>query len=215
MLRTVPGPARRRVPLRLRTSMAAIIAFLVVAGAVFAAVLIFAADRAERGTGDGRSQQPAQQESGGRLEPVSLGQTAAEDYDPLGGDGEHSEETARVLDRDESTSWSTESYQDGLSKDGVGIVVDAKPGVAAATVRVTSETPGYTATIYAAKGGPPESVPGGWTQIAGSREFGASEDVQVDTAGQRFRYYLVWITELPSDSEKVEISEIRLYTRGS
>jgi eukaryotic-like serine/threonine-protein kinase len=212
VLRTLPAPARRRVPLRVRTSMSAVIAFLLVAGVVFAAVLLFAADRAERGTGNGRADRPAsRQSSGGTLKAVSLGQTAAEDYDPFGGDGEHPQEAARILDRDESTTWSTESYQDGLSKDGVGIIVDAKPGVVATALEVRSTTPGYTATIYASETSVPDEVPGGWTMVAGSREFGSTEDVQVDTAGQRFRYYLVWITELPEDSENVEIAEIRLF----
>ena len=35
---------------------------------------------------------------------ISLGQTAAGDYDPIGGDGEHPEETTFVVDRDRSTT---------------------------------------------------------------------------------------------------------------
>ena len=64
VLRTVPAPPAAASRCALRTSAAAIIAFLVVAGAVFAAVLIFAADRAERGTGNGRAAQPAAPQSG-------------------------------------------------------------------------------------------------------------------------------------------------------
>ena len=38
----------------------------------------------------------------------------------------------------------------------------------------------------------------------------ADEDVQI-RGGRRFRHYLLWITALPEDSEKVEISELRLF----
>lgn len=210
VLRTLPAPARRRIPLRVRTSMWAVIGFLVVAGAVFAAVLLFAADRAERGTGIGRVERPAAQASGATVTGVSLGQAAAEDYDPFGGDGEHPEAATRILDRDDSTAWSTESYQDGLSKQGVGVVVDAKPGVVATAMNVRTPTPGFTATVYAANDSIPDTVPGGWTEVAASREFGADEDVQI-RGGRRFRHYLLWITALPEDSEKVEISELRLF----
>jgi len=34
------------------------------------------------------------------------------------------------------------------------------------------------------------------------------------TAGQRFRYYLVWITELPPGARSVEISELSLFQRS-
>ena len=33
----------------------------------------------------------------------------------------------------------------------------------------------------------------------------------LDTAGNRFRYYLVWITKLPPGADHVQISEIRLF----
>jgi serine/threonine-protein kinase len=208
VLRTLSPSAARRLPFRQRVSMRAIVAFVVVAVGVFAGVLLLAADRAERGTGAGRPDSPP---STPRVQAESLGQSAASDYDPFGGDGEHPEETAAALDRDPNTSWSTESYRDGLTKDGVGLVIDAKPGVAATALDVRTPTPGFTATVYGAESGPPESVPGGWTQVAPSARYDARSEVGLDTAGRRFRFYLLWITELPQDSEKVELSELRLF----
>ena len=38
-----------------------------------------------------------------------------------------------------------------------------------------------------------------------------SQRVDLDTAGNRFRYYLVWITKLPPGADQVQISEIRLF----
>ena len=207
VLRTLPPSTASRVPLRLRTSMRVIVAFLVVAAGVFAAVLVLAADRAERGTGTGRAAPPTTPEA----VPVSLAQDAAADYDPLGGDGEHPEETAAALDRDPNTTWSTESYRDGLTKDGVGLVIDAAPGVAATALDVRTPTPGFVATVYAADEGPPDEVPEGWTEVAASRSYASTEEVELDTGGRDHRFYLVWITGLPPESEKVEISELRLF----
>ncbi len=39
----------------------------------------------------------------------------------------------------------------------------------------------------------------------------ATQRVDLDTAGNRFRYYLVWITKLPPGKDQVAISEIRLF----
>jgi len=36
---------------------------------------------------------------------------------------------------------------------------------------------------------------------------------QLDTGGTSYRYYLVWITQLAPDSERAEISEIRLFQK--
>jgi len=211
VLRTLPPPARRRIPLRLRTSMGVLVAFVLVAGAVFAAVLYLAADRAERGTGAGRDPRPASG-TATATRAVSLAQDAASDYDPFGGDGEHPDEAGFAVDRDPASTWSTESYRDGLTKDGVGLVIDADPGVVATTLDVRSPTPGFTATIYGATEGPPETVPDpGWTELAPSRRYGRRDDVGLDTGGKAYRYYLVWITDLPPDSEKVELSEVRLF----
>src|SRR5690606_30200693 len=89
VLRTLPPSARRRVPLRLRTSMLALVGLLVVGAIVVAAVLLLAADTAQRGTGSTPDAPPP---SPG-LSPVSLSQDAAEDYDPEGDNNEeHSEE---------------------------------------------------------------------------------------------------------------------------
>ena len=33
--------------------------------------------------------------------------------------------------------------------------------------------------------------------------------------GERYRYYLVWITALPPEEQRVEISELALFSRES
>src|SRR4051812_46440572 len=126
ILRTLPAKSRRRLPLRLRINPKIALALALLLAAAAAAVLLLAADRTMRGTGA----TPGAQKPPGTVH-VSLARDAAHDYDPFGGDGEHPADVNAALDRDPNTAWSTESYQGGLSKPGVGIYVDAKPGVAA------------------------------------------------------------------------------------
>jgi serine/threonine-protein kinase len=167
--------------------------------------------RVERGTGAGRVEQPTP--SGTKI--VSVPRGSAHDYDPLGDDEEHSEEVARVVDRDDGTSWSTESYQDGLEgagKSGVGIYVDAKPKVAAVSMQIDTPNPGFRATIYAAPAGPvPKSIDDGWTKVGGGTVSSGGKRFKLDTGGVEYRYYLVWITKLAPDADNAQISEIRLF----
>ena len=47
--------------------------------------------------------------------------------------------------------------------------------------------------------------------MSATRQVGSVEKFDLDTAGQRFRRYLVWITKLPEGEQRAEISEILLY----
>jgi serine/threonine-protein kinase len=205
VLRTLPDSTRRRLPLRMRHPWW-IVGALALAGAIAVAIVIGAGNQAERGTGRAQAQAPP------GLHAVSLGQRAAKDYDPAGDDEEHTEEASFVLDRNPTTTWSTEQYEGGvLNKAGVGIYVDAEPGTAARRITIETLQTGWTAEIYAAPSGPPEQL-SGWRRVSGSAVSidEKTKNVALDTAGQQFRYYLVWIKKLPP-SGKVEISEIRLF----
>jgi eukaryotic-like serine/threonine-protein kinase len=206
VLRTLPPQTRSRLPLRMRTPVKAVAAILVLAVVAIAAVLYAAADRTQRGTGVARDSTPRQ--SGEvQLRQVPLKARAGGDFDPIGGDGEHPEQTAFVTDNDRTTTWSTETYSAGLQKDGVGIHVDASPGLAAREIEVLTTTPGFTAEVYGATEGPPGELED-WTKLADARQFGSTE--QVKLPGERYRWFLVWITELAPEEQKAEISEIRL-----
>jgi len=203
VLRTLPASRRRRIPRRVGGRALAVLALFVVAAVVV--VIALAADRAQRGTGNAPGKAPA------GLTQVSLKQKGATAYDPIGGDGEHNDQAFAALDRDPNSSWSTERYQ-SFTKDGVGIYVDAAPGVVGKTLEVRTPTPGLSATIYGAKSGPPDSVSdAGWVKLAGAQSVGKRQRFALQTGGQSFRYYLVWITELPPDSDLVKISELVLY----
>ena len=213
VIRTLPARARRRLPFRMRHSLP-VLGIVALAAVAVAIILIASREvppRVQKGTGAGRLEQSTP--TGTKV--VSVPRGSAHDYDPLGDDEEHNEEVARVVDRDDGTAWSTESYQDGLEgagKKGVGIYIDAKPKVAAVSMQIDTPNPGFRVTIYAAPPGPvPKSVPEGWTKVGGGTVTSSNKRFKLDTGGTEYRYYLVWITKLADGADNAEISEIRLF----
>ena len=211
VIRTLPSSARRRLPLRVRHPVRLLVALALV-GAAVAVALILLADRAQHGAQNVHNI-PAPRNSG--LRPFSLKQSNAKDYDPLGDNkAEHPEQAKLVVDGETSTSWTTEQYEgDTLgTKAGVGIYVVAAPPVAARQIQILSPTKGWDGAVYVAKAGPPpKSLEAGWTKLGDIKSAKASTRVNLDTATNPYRYYLVWITKLPPGGDKVQISEIRLF----
>jgi eukaryotic-like serine/threonine-protein kinase len=122
-------------------------------------------------------------------------------YDPEGGDGEHDAEAPLATDGNTETYWTTETYRDfSSSKDGVGLVLDARREVEPKAIAVVSETPGFQAEIRAGSfpQGPFEPVSG-------------SETVQSETSfnltDTKARYFVVWITDLDG---RARINEVRV-----
>jgi eukaryotic-like serine/threonine-protein kinase len=211
VLRTLPSSTQRRLPARVIHPVR-LVAALVVIAAVVVAVVLLLADRTERGTAQRQGVDHSQPATG--LESVSLGQSRAHDFDPYGDDqDEHGEDAGRVLDDDPGTAWTTETYRDGFGvKPGVGIYVDAKPGVVGKRLDIRTTTTGWTGKVYVSN-----SVDRDAKDLSGWQDLGTTIDasrkrmaIQLDTAGQKFRYYLVWITKLPP-SGQVGISEIVLF----
>jgi eukaryotic-like serine/threonine-protein kinase len=211
VLRTLSPPARQRLPLRTRRSMAWLVGVVALAAVVLAVVLVVAANRAERGTGTPRAQQPAGSGQP-QLAAVGLRSRAADDFDPAGDDREHADETAFVTDRDRSSTWSTETYQAGLGKAGVGLVLDAAPGLQARALELDTPDPGFTVAVYGATEGPPDGIPGedtAWQPLAEEAEV-TERTTRITLPGERHRFFLVWITALGEGAERAEISELRL-----
>ncbi len=214
VLRTLPSRKQRRIPFSLRhRAGAGLLTILIVAGA--AAAVVWLVSRAHHGVG--HSSQPAPH----ALSQVFLCQTCAQAYNPdgLGGDtAQNDNRAALAIDGNPSTYWQTEQYYSGtLGKPGVGIFVDAKPGVAARELRLQTSTPGFNAQIRATNTPPsltatdPGGTADGWTQLANLASVRRRADVKFNTGGQRYRYYLVWITTLPPGQNSVTINEIQLY----
>ena len=206
VLRTLPRSARDRIPggvLHPGRWLAGI-ALLAVLAVLVAALL---AGHTQRGTGtEGAS-------TGSGLQSVSLAQDSAHDYDPIGGDGEHPESVANVVDRDAQTTWSTENYSGGtLAKLGVGVAIDASPGYRARQMEIQSVTTGWSGRVYAAGPGklPPTLEDPRWTEVGTITGAQRRTRVPLQTAGKAYRWYLVWIEQLGAGNTKVELREIYL-----
>jgi eukaryotic-like serine/threonine-protein kinase len=213
VLRTLPAPARRRLPWRMRHPARWLVSLALLGGLV-ALVLGLLAGNTHRGITPGVSARPG-------LTPVPLEQTSASDYNPYGNEPEHPTQAANVVDGDPETVWSTEHYrEDSLGhKPGTGIYIDAAPGLRARALEVQTPTPGFTAAIYAAKRfdanlpyEDSESLTGrGWVELSPPHTIGAQSTIRIDAARVVYRYYLLWITHLPANSETAAISGLTLF----
>jgi hypothetical protein len=130
---------------------------------------------------------------------------AVASYDPFGDDHqEHSEAVSAAVDGNPSTFWLTSRYHYGggaLGKPGVGIVVERSTTADVKTVKVTTDTPGFTAQIKAS-----DSPTGSFGPVSPTRTVSASTTFAI-TDGTH-RYYLLWITKLPPDGAFAHVNEI-------
>jgi eukaryotic-like serine/threonine-protein kinase len=216
VLRTLPRSTRRRLPLRLRHPWRWLLLFGTVI-AVVVLVLALAAGHTHSGTGvaPGTVARPG-------LVPVSLAQNAAHDYNPFGTGPENPGQDADAIDSDPNTSWSTEQYYDGTLKKaggtGVGLYVDAAPGVTARQVELQTPTPGFAVQVYVANhiveypyGDSTPLTSRGWVGPVGEDKHVRNHDhIVLHLPPGRFRYYLIWLTVLPPGQEMASIAEITL-----
>jgi tRNA A-37 threonylcarbamoyl transferase component Bud32 len=212
VLRTLPGPARRLVPWRVRHP-ARWIGSLLLAVVAAGVALVAAVGHTHSGTGvapDVRARPGTQ--------PVGLAQTAASSYNPFGTGPEHPRQVALAIDGDVNTAWSTEHYVGGqLAKPGLGVSLDAAPGVAARAVEIQTPTPGFTAAVYGSDGFTEQATSSqnlqarGWTLLAPAKAIGSRTTISINGQGLVYRYYLIWIASLPPNGDAAEISELTLF----
>jgi eukaryotic-like serine/threonine-protein kinase len=216
VLRTLPGSTRRRLPWRMRHPVRWIVSLALLAGLV-ALALILAANSAERGVAPNVVARPG-------LTAVPLAQTAAHDYNPFGTGPENREDDQSAVDGDPNTSWSTEHYYDGTLKKaggtGVGLYVDAAPNVAGKQIEIQTPTPGFSAQIYVANhidlslpyGDPTPLTARGWKGPVGAdADVRDGAHIPLALGGVRYRYYLVWIIQLPPGKQAASIAELTLF----
>jgi serine/threonine-protein kinase len=177
----------------------------IVGAALIAAALVFGGRGLDELGGDGDS----------NGSEIRLAADAATDFDPLGDGEEHSDEVALAVDGNPiGSAWTTETYQDALAKDGVGLYVDAGREVEPQAIEIRFPVGGSTLEIRAAPGETtaPEDLDS-WRVVARATDVGTRERIDLEGAPPS-RFYLVWITD-PSEAEdgsglRVEISDIRL-----
>ena len=137
---------------------------------------------------------------GGDPTPVQM--EAVADFDPKGDLTEHPESVAAATDRDVTTFWTTEEYR-SFDKDGVGIMLDAGSRVALSSIVLVTDTPGFTAMILA-----DNDRNGEFIDVSGEQEVGRRTTFDVDTRGEGFRYYVVWITD---PNTQAHVNEVRAF----
>jgi len=201
------APPRRQIPTS-KTSPWPAVAMLLVALLIAAGTAYFIS-RGDTGGGGGGGA------GGGGSSESQISLVGASDYDPQGDEEEHSEEVDLALDDDRSASaWTTETYETDSfgDKTGVGIYVDAGEPVEASEMEVRSPTPGWTLEVYGTNDPIPDDV-SGWTRLAQVPDVSEQQRIDLITAGVKYRYYLLWITD-PAEIDSgfgVAISDIRLF----
>jgi hypothetical protein len=131
-------------------------------------------------------------------------------YDPPPGDGhENDSQVANAVDGDPATSWSTEHYTHGFSKEGVGIVLDAGTSRLIGRVLVGTDVAGSRAEIRLgdAPTGPFRLVSENQL-LDGTTAFGLDK-------GATGRYLVVWITQMSSTLGEARVTEVRAFAGSS
>ncbi|MFN2616883.1 MAG: protein kinase [Thermoleophilaceae bacterium] len=203
VLRSLSDDTAEFAPRRLRRPRRAVLVSALVAGAV-AGLIAFLATRAEKGPGG------ALTPTAGSLSPVRLSSNAASDYDPYGDGEESPDQTQNAIDGNRTTYWDTETYRAGLAgvhKPGVGLYLDASSPISARRMDVVTPTPGFEAVVYGANTLSDDIS--GWSRVSGRKRVKQDQRIDLDTAGHRFRYYLLWIVKLPEGS-KAAVQELGL-----
>jgi tRNA A-37 threonylcarbamoyl transferase component Bud32 len=139
---------------------------------------------------------------GGGGDPTPVQLQAISDFDPEGDFTEHPEDVAAATDRDIVTFWTTEEYE-SFDKSGVGIMLDAGSRIALSSVLVVSDTPGFTAQIMAG-----HDRDGDFVDVAREKEADRRTTFDVDTRDERYRYYVVWITD---PNTRAHVNEVRAF----
>jgi serine/threonine-protein kinase len=126
-------------------------------------------------------------------------------YDPPPGDGhEHNERVGLAADGNVSTSWTTEQYR-SFTKPGVGLVLDAGRPVQGSTLRVRTDTPGFTALIRTGN-----SEAGPFRVDSSARTVGATTTFKLRSTSAT-EYYVIWITSLAPGLGHAHVNEVRLF----
>jgi serine/threonine protein kinase len=149
------------------------------------------------------------------LSRIGLSESAVHDYDPPPGDGsENPEQKGLALDGDRTTAWETENYNTpdlGNIKSGVGLYLDAGRPVVARGLRIFTPKAGWSFQIYVANQVPADLR--GWTLVGTDKMDSSRKTVNLDTAGHRSRFYLLWITHLtqsPTGRSNAAVADLEL-----
>jgi serine/threonine protein kinase len=137
----------------------------------------------------------------------------AQPFDPPPGDGHEDDSHVRtVLDGNPATSWHTEQYDTrkmGGIKPGVGLLLTVDKPATLQTLKITSPTQDWSASVYVADHAGATLADWGQPVTKVANNNGNAELDLGNTAGQ---YVLVWITDLGNGPPRVstEIDEVAI-----
>jgi hypothetical protein len=201
-----PAAASPREPMRPRGTAVPLALAAVFALAAGAALTLIYFGIPDLGGGSG-----GRTTTGGATSPLAAVQLqAVRTWDPFGDHSEHDDQIANATDHNATTYWTTEGYNDGLGKPGVGLVLATRQSAAVASVTITSDTPGFEARIQsgAAEDGPFRDA----SQVT---TVGSKTTIQL-TRPVQARYLVVWITKLAHpDKYRAHLNEVTAKGRVS
>jgi hypothetical protein len=129
-------------------------------------------------------------------------------YDPYGrppGE-ENNAQAPLATDGSPSTYWETEHYRATfaqLGKPGVGLVLDATRPVVLRQLGIASQTPGFRAVVKAG-----DAASGPFPATVSTLQTIGSRTILSLVVPHAFRYYLIWITQLPPGQQSVRINDV-------
>ncbi len=142
--------------------------------------------------------------TGGAASSSSVQLSGVGNYDPDGSPDTHANTASAATDGNASTDWYTQMYfspQFGGLKSGLGLVLDAGSTTKLSRLTVDTPTPGFTAVVRAGN-----SPSGPFSDDSSPQTAGPATTFAL--RGMSARYYVVWITRLPSGG-KAAISEVK------
>lgn len=163
---------------------------------------------------------PPEQTAAGQPEVRPIQIAAVTSFDPFGDGGEHDEDLPLAVDGDPGTAWQTEGYTTadlGGAKPGVGVVLDLGQGRSVGALRLETDSPGFTFSVYAGEDADSFDPEGGSPVAStdGQDSFTAVNPMEISLEPFRGQYLLVWITELvPHDGYRALVNEVEIHTPG-
>ena len=141
--------------------------------------------------------------TGGGASGTAVTLRAVGNYQPSGARDNHANTARAATDGNPATDWYTQTYatpEFGNLTNGIGLVLDAGAAKKLGSLTVSTPTPGFVAQIRAG------NTPNG-PFAADSSTQTVSSSTTFHLNGANARYYVVWISRLPSGG-KAEISEV-------
>jgi eukaryotic-like serine/threonine-protein kinase len=208
VLDAVPPP-KRELSGRARWSWAAILALVLVAGAILLAVQLIS----NGNLGGGGANK-------GKGSPVSI--SSATDYDPQGDGEEVRNKVQLAVDGDPTgTAWETEHYESDTfagtktgPDPGVGIYVKTSSPAKPAKMIIRTPTTGWDAEVFAASSGPPAELSGWGEPVATVVDASSSQEIDLNLR-EPASDFLLWFNKASEAHDQfggfqVEISDVKL-----